>query len=120
MFSTRRRLCRSTHSSCVAEIVVAPQAYLLKHTVYCGTHLAADAELARRSHVEEYLCQLVGSVVVEMYGLGETALQSGVGVDEVVHLLCVASHDADKLATVVFQTLQQCVDSLRSEGVLVV
>ena len=40
--------------------------------------------------------------------------------DEVVHLLCVASHDADKLATVVFQTLQQCVYSLRSKGVLVV
>ena len=68
---------------------------------------------------EEDFGELVGRIVVEMDGLGEAALQSGVGVDEVVHLVGIASHDADELAAVVLQSFQQRVDSLATEAVVV-
>ena len=54
-----------------------------------------------------------------MYSLCEAALQSGIGVDEVMHLLGVSSHYAHELSAVVFQTLQKRVDSLRPERILV-
>ena len=58
------------------------------------------------SQMQEYLGQFIRSIVIEMDGLGETTLQSGIGVYEVMHLVSIACHDTDELAPIVFQTLQ--------------
>ena len=73
-----------------------------------------------RGQVDEYLRQLVRVIVVEVDGLREPALQSGIRVDEGVHLLGVASNDAHELTSVVFQSLQQGVDGLAAKRVVVV
>ena len=105
--------------SCIAEVLVAPQIELLELALYGRLHIFGDGELLRVGHVDEYLGQLFGLVVVEMYGLREAALQSGVRVDEVVHLVGVAGNNADELASVVLQAFQQRVDGLAAERVVV-
>ena len=72
--------------------------------------ILVDLEVLALCQMEEYLRQFVGGIIVEMNGLGETALQSGIRVDEVVHLVGIASHDTDELSSIVFQPLQQSVD----------
>ena len=54
-----------------------------------------------------------------MDGLRKAAFQSGVRVDEFVHLLRVTRHDADKLPSVVLESFQESVYGLRAKRVLV-
>ena len=55
-----------------------------------------------------------------MYRLCEPTLQAWVGIDEVVHLIRVACHNTDELSTIVFQTLQQGINSLGAKGIAIV
>ena len=99
--------------------MVFPEANLFKHPVNRCLGVVVHSILSSACHVEEDVGKLFHVIVVEVYGLGESALESWVGVDEVVHLLCISSHYAHKLSPVVFQSFQQCVDGLGAERVLV-
>ena len=110
------------HSAClasIAEVAVTPQVYLVEHSLDCRLYLIAEHKLARHRHIDEYLCEFLGSIVIKIDCLRETALQSGVRVDEVVHLTGVSRNNTDKLSPVVFQSLQQGVDGLRAKGVVI-
>ena len=54
-----------------------------------------------------------------MDGLCKAALQTWVGINEVMHLVGIAGNDTDKLTTVILQTLQQRINSFRTEAVLI-
>ena len=79
-----------------------------------------DGEFLTRCEIQEYLRQLVWRIIVEMYRLSETALQTRVGVDEVMHLVCIASHDTDELSTIILQTFQKGVNSLCTKRITIV
>ena len=104
----------------VAEILVATQVQLFELAVYGLFCLFVYREALFRCKIQENLCQLVGCIVVEMDGLRETTLQAGIGVDEVVHLVGIASNNTDELTAVVLQSLQQGVNSLSAEDVAIV
>ena len=54
-----------------------------------------------------------------MDGLGKTTLQSGIRIDEVVHLVSITSHDTNELTTVILQSFQQRIYCLATEGVVI-
>ena len=101
----------------IAKILVTTQIQLFKQTMHGSLRLFVEFKLLIRSHIQEYLRQFVRRIVVEMDGLCKAALESGVRVDEVMHLFGISRHDTDKLTAVVLQTLQQRVDSLRTKRV---
>ena len=100
----------------ITEVLITTQVKLLELTMNSGTHLVIEHEFLARSHIDEDLREFVGCIVFEMDGLREATLQTRVGVDEVVHLVGIASHDTDKLTTIV----QQGVDGLIAKGVLII
>ena len=104
----------------IAEVLVPAQVELFELAVDGSLSIVADGKVLVGSEVEEYLRQFVGSIVIEMDGLGEAALQTGVRVDEVVHLVGISGNYADELSSVVLQTLQQGVDGFSAERVTVV
>ena len=109
----------ATRLASIAEVLVATQVELFELAMKGTFSLCVEGKVLSLSQVEEYLRQFVGGIVFKMDGLREAALQSRVGIDEFVHVIRITGHDADELATVVLQALQQCVDSLSAKGVLV-
>ena len=81
--------------------------------------ILADGKVLIRRKMQEYLSKLVGGIIIEVDGLSEAALQSWVGIDKVVHLISITSHNTDELSAVVFQTLKQCVDSLSTKCITI-
>ena len=55
-----------------------------------------------------------------MYRLCKAALQTRVCVNEVVHLVGIASHNTDELSTVILQSFQQRVNSLCTKTITVI
>ena len=73
--------------------------------------------LARRHRLEDRQ-QLVGGVVGELERAREPALEAGIGLDELTHLVGVAGDDHRQVVTVVLHELHERVDRLASEVVL--
>ena len=76
-------------------------------------------EVLTLCEVNEYLCQFIRRIVIEMDGLGKAALQTRIGINEVMHLVCISCHDTDELSTVVLQSFQQRVYCLTAKGVII-
>ena len=74
--------------------------------------------LALLAECQEDRDQLVVGVVGEGDGAREAALQAGVGVDEVGHLLGVPGGDDGQVVAMVLHELHQRVDGLASEVVV--
>ena len=81
--------------------------------------LFVNSEVLALGEVDEDFRQLVWSIIIKMDGLCETALQSRVAINEVVHLVGIAGNDTDELAAIIFQTLQQRIDSFSTKRVLI-
>ena len=103
----------------ITEVLVTTQIELFELTMDGCTRVITDSELLVFCQMEEYLRQLVRRIVVEVNGLREAALQTGVRIYEVVHLLRISGNDTHELSAVVLQAFQQCIDSLRTERVIV-
>ena len=72
------------------------------------------------TEVEEYLREFVGCVVVEVDSLCETALQSRVRIDKVMHVVSITSNNTNELATIILQTLEQGIDSFSAKRILII
>ena len=84
------------------------------------TGILINREVLTLSKMEEYLCQLIWCIIVKMNGLGKPALQSWIGINEVMHLVSITCHDTDKLTSVILKTFQQRINSLRTKGITII
>ena len=103
----------------ISEVLVTTQIELLEQAMDSGLCILVDSKVLACSKLQEDLCQLVWSIVVEVDSLSEATLQAWVRIDEVVHVVSISSNDTDELTTIVLQTLQQSIDSLSSEGIAI-
>ena len=81
--------------------------------------LVVANEVLTLSQVHEYLGELVWVIIVKLYGLCESRLQSWVCCNEIPHVVGISSHNAYKLAPVVFKSFKQGVDSFLSERIVI-
>src|SRR5574344_1002152 len=101
--------CLSKHAAGltgIAEVLVSAEIQLFKLPMDSTLCIIIHHEFLGLAQVHEYLSKFIRCIVLEVYGLRETALQSGVAVYEVMHLVSISGHDADKLASVIFQSFQ--------------
>ena len=103
----------------ISKVLVTTQIELFKLTVDSRTGIIIDGKVLAFCQMQEDLRQLIGRVIVEMNGLGKAALQTRVRINKVMHLVGITRHDTNELSTVIFQTFQQCVNSLSTKGVAI-
>ena len=104
----------------IAEVLVATQVELFELAVDSSLRIIIDGKVLALGEIEEYLRQFVRRIIVEVDGLCETALETGIGIDEVMHLIGITSNDTDKLAAIILQTLQKRINGFSTEGITIV
>ena len=84
------------------------------------THYLINSKVLVTCQIQEDLRQFIRCIVVEMNRLCESALQTRVRVNKIMHLVGIASHDTDKLATIILQTFQKRIDSLSTKRISII
>ena len=103
----------------VAEVLVATQIELFELTKNGALRLFVDGKVLAFGEIDEDFGQLVGRIVIKMNGLCKAALQSRVGIDEVVHLVGITGNNTNELTTIILQAFQQRIDSLSAKRILI-
>ena len=110
----------TTRLSSITKILVTTQIQLFKLAMNSIACFLIYRKLLTIGKVDEDLRQLIRSVVLEMNSLCKTTLQSRVRINKVMHIVGISGNDADKLSSIIFQALQQGINSLRAKAILIV
>src|SRR5205085_3551497 len=72
----------------------------------------SQAQSVSAAHLAEDAAELEGGVVGKLNVASETGLESGIGVNEPIHLIGIPGDNKDQPVAVVFHALEQRLDSL--------
>ena len=107
------------HLAGVAEGVGAAQVHPLKIFPHLARCLVRKGQPLLFHHIQEYLGEFLAIVVLELYLLLESGVESGVGAQEHRHLLGVAGDYADEVSGPVLKVRQQGVYGLLADLVVI-
>ena len=102
------------HLTGVAEVLRATLVHLLEELVDVRLGVSVKSVAFLLELLAEDMGELVGRIVGKLQALVEAGGNTGVGIEEVEHLLGVAGDDTDEFATQFLDRLQQGIDGLAS------
>ena len=100
------------HGASVGEVLVTMFILLANDGLNDILCLWRDDILLVAGKAQEYLVEFLGRIIVDIQEIVETALESGVDAEEIVHLHTIARRDHHKVSTVVLHALHQCLKGL--------